>query len=148
MPKQVNPNQINASVLGMASAVFTSLAAAIVTMAVKSNVLVEKGFNVLIHGVSAAEHIAEAAEGRAEIYGQGLVANGALAERETALKHRLRLAVLEAQEISAGSNPEADKPKPTKTAAKPAKAKDNKPKSQAQAKPVNAAHTNGAGDNA
>ena len=106
-----NANQINTSIMGMTSAVFTSLAATIVTFAIKSNTLVDKTFNVAIFGVSAAEHIAEAGEKRAEIYGKGIVANGALAERETTLRARLRLYNLEQQE------------KATQTTLKPAKAK-------------------------
>ena len=97
----LNPNQINTSVLGMASAVFTSLCAALVTTAVQGNLLIQKSFNVMIHGVAAAEHIAKAAEGRAEIYGKGLVKNGALAERETELKQILRNHALETKPVNA-----------------------------------------------
>jgi len=112
----LNASQITAgSVVGMASAVFTSLCAALVTTAVRSNTLVDKSFNVLIHGVSAAEHIAEAGEGRAQIYGKGIVSNGILAERESELKQKLRLYALEAQEVQAQNATQAVKPKPTTT---------------------------------
>ena len=107
-----NANQINSSILGMSSAVFTSLAATVVTFAIKSNVLVDKSFNVAIHGVSAAEFIAEAGEKRAEIYGQGIVNNGALAERETTLKQKLRLHALEKQEKAAKASLKPVKAKP------------------------------------
>lgn len=97
----LNPVQVNASILGMTSAMFQAIAATVVTTAVKSNILVDKTFNVAIHGVSAAEHIAEAGEKRAQIYGEGIVKNGALQERETTLKHQLRLLALEKQEAQA-----------------------------------------------
>lgn len=93
-----NPNQVNTTIFGMASAVFTSAAAALVTTAVKGNSLIEKSANTLIHGVSAAENVAKAVEKRSEIYGNGIVNNGELAERETTLKYKLRLAALERQE--------------------------------------------------
>lgn len=94
----VSPHQVNTSIFGMASAVFTSLCAALVTTAVKGNTLIDKTANTLIHGVSAAENVADAVEKRSAIYGQGIVNNGELAERETTLKYRLRLANLERQE--------------------------------------------------
>jgi len=96
----VNVNQVNTSILGMTSAVFTSIAATIVTTAVKANVLVDKTFNVAIHGVAAAEHVARAGEERAKIYGEGIVNNGVLSEREITLKHKLRLYALEQQELA------------------------------------------------
>jgi len=95
-----NPNQVNTSIFGMASAVFTSMAAMLVTTAVKGNTLVDKTANTMIHGVSAAENVAEAIERRSKIYGDGIVNNGELAERETALKYKLRLANLEKQEAA------------------------------------------------
>ena len=101
----LNVNQVNTTIMGMTSAMFTSLAATVVTLAVKSNLLVDKSFNVAIHGVSAAENVAEAVEKRSEIYGHGIVANGALAERETTLKHRIRLANLERQESAGPTKP-------------------------------------------
>jgi len=94
----INPAQVNTSIFGMASAVFTSAAAMLVTTAVKGNTLVDKLANTLIHGVAAAENLAEAVERRSKIYGDGLVRNGELAERETTLKYQLRLANLERQE--------------------------------------------------
>lgn len=111
----VNPNQVNTSILGMTSAVFTSVAATLVTTAVKSNTFIDKTFNVAIHGVAAAEHIAAAAESRAQIYAQGVVRNGVLQERETELKHILRLRALEAQELASRVQPS----KKPATAAKP-----------------------------
>ena len=98
MSTQLNPAQINTSIFGMASAVFTSMAAVLVTTAVKGNILVDKTANTLIHGVSAAENVACAVEQRSKIYGDGMVENGRLAERETQLKYLLRLANLERQE--------------------------------------------------
>jgi hypothetical protein len=96
----INPNQVNTSIFGMASAVFTSACAMLVTTAVKSNVLVDKSANTLIHGVSAAENVAEAVEKRSAIYSDGIVRNGELAERETYLKSKLRLHNLEKQEAA------------------------------------------------
>jgi hypothetical protein len=93
-----SPHQVNTSIFGMASAVFTSVCAALVTTAVKGNSLIDKTANTLIHGVSAAENVAEAVERRSKIYGDGIVRNGELAERETTLKYRLRLHNLEKQE--------------------------------------------------
>jgi hypothetical protein len=94
----INPAQVNTSIFGMASAVFTSMCAALVTTAVKGNTLIDKSANTLIHGVSAAENVAEAVERRSKIYGDGIVRNGELAERETTLKYKLRLTNLERQE--------------------------------------------------
>lgn len=111
----VNPNQVNTSIFGMASAVFTSMAAALVTTAVKGNTLIDKTANTLIHGVSAAENVAEAVERRSKIYGDGIVHNGELAERETALKYKLRLANLERQEAAVLSGAMEYTPDPTLT---------------------------------
>jgi hypothetical protein len=116
-----NPNQINTSVIGMFSAMLSAVFATIVTTAVRSNDLVNKTFNVVINGMSAAEHVSIAIDKRAEIYGKGLVDNGVLAERETLLKQKLRLAVLEQQEISART-PQPAKAKPVVTTKSKSKA--------------------------
>jgi len=113
----VNVNQVNTSIIGMTSAVFTSIAATIVTTAVKANVLVDKTFNVAIHGVAAAEHVARAGEERAKIYGEGIVNNGVLSEREITLKHKLRLYALEQQEKALL---ESEKPRKIQVGKKPA----------------------------
>jgi len=101
----LNPNMVNTSIFGMASAVFTSACAMVVTTAVRGNTLVDKLANTLIHGVAAAENVAEAVERRSKIYGDGIVRNGELAERETTLKYKLRLVNLERNEaaIQAGT---------------------------------------------
>lgn len=135
-----NPNQVNTSVLGMLSAVITSVCSIIVEASVQGNILIHKTLNVAIHVVSAGEHIAEAVEGRAEIYGHGLVANGELAERETLLKSKLRLANLEAQETAAATPTPASKAKPANT---PKPASKGKPSSKATGTPRNAASSNG-----
>lgn len=93
-----NVNQVNSSIFGMASAMFTSVAAAVVTTAVQSNRFIDKTFSVMVHGVSAADNVASAVERRSQIYGEGIVRNGELAERETTLKYKLRLHNLEEQE--------------------------------------------------
>lgn len=110
-----NVNQVNTSILGVGSATITSLLGTIITVAVKSNLLVDKTFNVAINGVTAAEHISEAAEKRAKIYGEGIVANGTLAERETILKSQLRLHALEKQEKAARATIKPIKAKPATT---------------------------------
>lgn len=94
----IHPAQVNTSIFGMASAVFTATCGTLITVAVKGNTLIDKTANTLIHGVAAAENIAKAVEDRSKIYGEGLVRNGELAERETTLKYQLRLANLERQE--------------------------------------------------
>lgn len=95
----LNPSQVaTGGVFAMASAVFTAACSMLITTAVKGNTLVDKTANTLIHGVSAAENVAEAVEKRSKIYGDGIVRNGELSERETTLKYRLRLANLERQE--------------------------------------------------
>jgi len=109
----LNPAQINTSIFGMASAVFTSMASVLVTTAVKGNVLVEKTANTLIHGVAAAENVAEAVERRSKIYGDGMVRNGELSERETELKYLLRLANLERQEEAVRLGTATYVPEPT-----------------------------------
>ena len=126
----LNPNQVNTSVLGMLSAVITSACTALVTTAIKGNEAIAGLFGIVIHAISAGEHIAEAVEGRAKIYGEHLVKNGALAEREGTLKHVLRLKALEAQEQSASVKPAAKPVKP---------AKSTKPKVRATGRPTNAA---------
>ena len=107
----LNPNQVNTSIFGMASAVFTSMCGVLVTTAIKGNILVDKTANTLIHGVSAAENVAKAVEDRSKIYGDGMVRNGELAERETTLKYKLRLANLSRQE-EAVANGAAYSPEP------------------------------------
>lgn len=95
----LNPNQIvTGGVFAMASAVFQAACGMLVTTAVRGNQLVDKTASTLIHGVSAAENISIAVEERSKIYGDGIVRNGELAERETTLKYRMRLASLEKQE--------------------------------------------------
>lgn len=94
----LNENQVNTTIFGMASAMFTSIAAMVVTTAVKSNTLVDKTANTLIHGVSAAENVAEAVEKRSKSYSDGLVRNGEIAEREGTLRYELRLWHLENKE--------------------------------------------------
>lgn len=109
----INPNQVNTSIFGMASAVFTSLCTALVTLAVKGDILIGKSANTLIFGVSAAENVAEAVEKRSKIYGDGIVRNGDLAERETTLKHKLRLHNLEQQEKAVIAGTATYKPEPS-----------------------------------
>jgi len=112
---------LNTSVLGVISAVIRAMGSTIV----KGTQVIDTSFNVAIHGVNAANHLAVAVEKRAEIYGQGMVRNGALAEREITLKHTQRLRALEQAELV---TPPADikpvKVKPTSTEkAKSTKAK-------------------------
>lgn len=109
----LNANQVNTTIFGMASAMFTSIAAMVVTTAVKSNTLVDKTANTLIHGVSAAENVAEAVERRSKVYGDGIVRNGELAERETTLKYKLRLYNLERQEQRVKDGTEQYVPEPS-----------------------------------
>ena len=111
-------HQVNTSVLGMASAVFTSLCSMLVVAAVQGRVLVERSFSVAIHGVTAAEHIAKAAESRAEIYGGAITKNGAIAEQEQTLKHQLRVEALERQVNAAKGKSQADTPKPASKVSK------------------------------
>ena len=133
-----NPHQVNTSILGMISAVITALCSVVVETAIQGNILIHKSFNVAIHGVSAAEHIGQAVEGRAEIYGQGLVANGVLAERESLLKSKLRLWNLEAQE-KAASQSKGDEPKPAARKARKTPSKKTGPR--ATGRPQNAANS-------
>jgi hypothetical protein len=95
----MNPNQIaSGGLFAMASAVVQAACGMLVTTAVRGNQLVDKTASTLIHGVSAAENISIAVEQRSKIYGDGIVRNGELSERETTLRYRLRLANLEKQE--------------------------------------------------
>lgn len=108
MSSQPNSAQLNnTSVLGVLSATVTALGTTVITTAVKSTTLIDKSMNVLIHGVSAAEHIADAGEKRAKIYSDAIVKNGDLAEREGVVRAKLRLIALEKQEAATG----ATKPK-------------------------------------
>ena len=92
-------------------AIFGALASLLVTTCVQGNTFIRKALNTLIYGVSAAEHVAHAAEGRAEIYAKGVVDDGDIQRRETTLRHQRRLdALIEQEDL-------------VKTAAKPAKAK-------------------------
>lgn len=97
----LNASQVGSTVFGMLSGMFGALSNTIITTAVKSTVLIDKTLNVAINGVSAAENVSEAVEKRSKIYGDGIVSNGKLAERETKLKYLLRLKNLENQEKSA-----------------------------------------------
>jgi len=101
----INPNQVPTTMFGMASAVFTSTCAMLVTTAVRSNAFIDKSMNVLIHGVAAAENVAAAVEVRSKIYGEGMIENGKLSEREILLKTKMRLANLEKHEaaVAAGT---------------------------------------------
>jgi hypothetical protein len=94
------PNQVGFSLFGTISAMITALASTVVTVAMQSNVLVQKSSNMLIHAVGAAEHITSAGEQRAKIYADAVVRNGALSEREAELKLLLRTRALEAQELA------------------------------------------------
>lgn len=87
----MNPNQVNSTIFGMGSAMFTSLAAAIVTTAVRTNELVDKSFSGLVHIASAGDNIANAVEKRSEIYGDAIIRNGELSEQEQTLKYEMRL---------------------------------------------------------
>ncbi len=109
----INPNQVNTTIFGMASAVFTSACAALVTTAIKGNALIDKTANTLIYGVSAAENVAEAVEKRSKIYGKGIVDNGELSERETTLKYKIRLHNLEQQEAAIMAGLAEYTPEPT-----------------------------------
>jgi hypothetical protein len=80
------------------SAVLTSTCAMLVTAALQSNKFIDKFFSTMIHGMSAADNIAEAVEKRSKIYGDGVVANGEISEREILMKSRMRLHALERQE--------------------------------------------------
>jgi len=88
---------INMSVLGVISTVIATLGSTII----KASTVLTHSFDVLIHGVNAANHIAYAVEQRAEIYGDGMVSNGALAEREIKLKSAARIRALEEAEALA-----------------------------------------------
>jgi len=94
------PNQVGFSMFGTISAMITAVAATVVTLAMKSNTFVDKTGNMVIHAVSAAEHITRAGEQRAEIYANAIVKNGVLSEREAELKLILRTRALEAQELA------------------------------------------------
>jgi hypothetical protein len=91
---------VNKSIPSMLAAVIAALTQTITITALRSTTLIDKSSNVLIHGVAAAEHIAAAAEQRAEIYGRGMVANGELAEREIQITHMLRLRNVEREELA------------------------------------------------
>lgn len=135
----LNHNQVNTSVIGMFSAMLSAIFATIVTTAVETNGLVKQAFSVLSYTMSAAEHITQAVDKRSEIYGKGMVSNGALAERETELKYKLRLAALEAQEVSVVIKAQTVKSKPAKSASKAnGTAKPRKAKAQVAA-PISAA---------
>jgi len=96
----IMPNQVGFSMFGTVSAMITAVAATVVTLAMKSNTFVDKTGNMVIHAVSAAEHITRAGEQRAEIYANAIVKNGVLSEREAELKLILRTRALEAQELA------------------------------------------------
>ena len=116
---QLNHNQVNTSVIGMFGAMLNAIFSTVVTTAVRSNELVNRTFNVVINGMSACEHISIAIDKRADIYGKGLVEGGVLSERETLLKQKIRLAALEAQELSARTT-QPVKAKPGEAIPKPA----------------------------
>lgn len=96
-------SQIGSTIFGMLSGMFAALSNTVITTAVKATVLIDKSMNVGINSVSALENITEAVEKRSKIYGDGMVSNGELAERETRLKYLLRLNNLEKQESQAPS---------------------------------------------
>lgn len=107
----LNASQIGTSIFGMLSGMFGALSTTVITTAVKFTLLMDKSMNVCINLVSAAEHVSDAVDKRANIYGEGMVSNGRLAEREIKLKHMLRLANLEKQEATAPVTAESLKAK-------------------------------------
>jgi hypothetical protein len=111
----LNASQVGSTIFGMLSGMFAALSNTVITTAVKATVLIDKSLNVAINTVSAAENVTVAVEQRSKIYGDGIVRNGELAERETTLKYKLRLKNLEKQEASnAGTKhePKVDTIKP------------------------------------
>lgn len=120
----LNPNQIvSGGLFAMASAVVQAACGMLVTTAVRGNQLIDKTASTLINGVSAAENISIAVEQRSKIYGDGIVRNGELSERETTLKYRIRLHNLEKQEkdILAGITTYTPEPSMTEKLAKAVK---------------------------
>jgi hypothetical protein len=71
-----------------------------ITLANRSNQLVDINGNSLVNLSSAGEKLTAAVDKRAGIYGDAIVENGKLAEREHTLKQKIRLAILEEQEKS------------------------------------------------
>ena len=88
---KINANQVGSTMMGATSGMFTSLATTVITLAVKSDVFIDKTFNTVIHIVSASENITRAADKRSESYADGIINNGLLAEQERTLKYELRL---------------------------------------------------------
>jgi hypothetical protein len=96
----ISPSEVGASIFGMLSGMFSAISNTVITTAVKGTKLIDKTLNVAINSVSAAENISEAVEKRSKTYGEGIVRNGKLAERETTVKYVLRLRNLEKQEAA------------------------------------------------
>jgi hypothetical protein len=101
----VSPSEVGSTMLGMLSGMVVALANTVIRTAVKSTDLIDKLLNTSINLVSSAETISAAVEKRAVIYGEGMIRNGALAEREIELKHRLRVKNLEKQEGLVANSP-------------------------------------------
>ena len=104
--------QINLNPLTVISMCVTALGKMLVTTAVKADQVVDHSGNGLVHLASAFEHTTRAVDGRSEIYANAIISNGDLAEREHAVKAKIRLMNLETQEasmIKAKSKPAARK---------------------------------------
>ena len=101
--------------ISVLTAVITSLGAMTITLANRSNQLVDINGNSLVNLSSAGEKLTAAVDKRAGIYGDAIVENGKLAEREHTLKQKIRLAILEEQEKSQAKPQAKAAPKTRKT---------------------------------
>jgi Mg-chelatase subunit ChlI len=98
MDTQAQVQQVSVNPIAVISAVITALGAMTITAANKSNLILNNVGDVGVFGTSALARVTKAVDERAEIYGTAIVANGSLAEREHAVKGRMRLRALERQE--------------------------------------------------
>ena len=98
MNNQAQVQQVSVNPVAVISAVITALGAMTITAANKSNAVLSNTGDIFVYGTSAAARVTKAVDQRAEIYGNAIVANGELAEREHLVKARMRLANLEQQE--------------------------------------------------
>ena len=123
MSNQAQVQQVSVNPVAVISAVITALGAMTITAANKSNEVLSNTGDILVYGTSAGARVTKAVDLRAEIYGNAIVANGEIAEREHLVKARMRLASLEDQEAQMLSQT-----KPARKTRGPAKSKKIKTK--------------------
>ena len=123
MQTNTQVQQVSVNPITVVSAVITAIGAMSITAANTSNELLSVNGRSLINLSNAGEKMTSAVDKRADILGTAIVSNGELAEREHAIKARMRLRALERQEQEELRTPVASQPTSSRKPGKPAGSK-------------------------